>query len=88
MDVEKTIELILEQQAAMNVRQDSILTMIDGGMKLIAGHDRQIKALIESQERLTASQERLTAAQQATDQKLNRLIEALQRNASNGQPPA
>ena len=81
MDVEKTIGFILEQQAAMNVRQDSILTMIDGGMKLIAAHDRQIKALIESQERLTA-------AQQATDQKLSRLIEALQRNASNGQPPA
>ncbi len=53
MDVEKTMAFILEQQAAMNVRQDSILTMIEGGMKLIAGHNRQIKALIESQERLT-----------------------------------
>ena len=77
MDVEKTMVFILEQQAAMNVRQDSILTMIEGGMKLIAGHDRQIKALIESQERLTE-------AQQATDRKLDRLIEALQRNSSNG----
>ena len=81
MDVDKTIESIVEQQAAMTTRQDSILTMIDGGMKLIAGHDRQIKALIESQERLTA-------AQQATDRKLSRLIDALQRNTPNGQPPA
>ena len=95
MDVEKTIEFILEQQAAMNVRQDSILTMIDGGMKLIAAHDRHIKALIESQERLTAAQQatddelkQLAAAQAATDEKLSRLIDALQRNASNGQPSA
>ncbi len=95
MDVEQTIAFILEQQAAMTPRQDSILTMIDGGMKFIAAHDRQIRALIESQERLTAPQQatddklkQLAAAQAATDEKLNRLIDALQRNASNGQPSA
>ena len=44
MDVEKTMEFIVEQQAAMNVRHDSILKLIEGGMKLIAGHDRRIAA--------------------------------------------
>ena len=98
MDVQKTVEFILEQQAAMTTRQDSILRMVEGGMKLIAGHDRQIKALIEGQQttdhrldRLVEAQQttdhklnRLTEAQQTTDHELNRLIEALLRNTSNG----
>lgn len=102
MDPEKTMEFILEQQAAMNARQDSIFNMIEAGMKLIAGHDRQIashdrqiKAIADGWERVTEAQQlteerlvRLAEAQQATDDKLNRLIETLRRNASNGRPSA
>ena len=100
MDLSKTVEFILEQQAAMTTRQDSIIKMIEGGMKLIAGHDRQIKALIEAQQttdhrldRLVEAQQttdhrldRLVEAQQTTDHKLDRLIEALLRNTSNNGP--
>ena len=44
MEIEKTMEFIVEQQAAMTARQDSILKFIKGGMKLIAGHDHRIAA--------------------------------------------
>ena len=130
MDPEKTMEFILEQQAAMSVRQDAIFNMIEAGMKLlaghdrriaghdrrIAGHDRQINALADGLERVVEAQGRLTHAQQmteerlsrlaeaqqatevavekvaaaqaVTDEKLNRLIDTLQRNASNGRPTA
>ena len=84
MDVQKTVEFILEQQAAMTTRQDSILRMVEGGMKLIAGHDRQIKALIEAQQTTDHRLDRLIEAQQTTERKLNRLIDALHRNSSNG----
>ncbi len=116
MDPEKTMEFILEQQAAMSVRQDAILNMIEAGMKLLAGHDRQIKSIADGMERVVEAQSRLTHAQQVTeerlsrlaeaqqatemavekvaaaqavtDEKLNRLIDTLQRNASNGRPTA
>ena len=78
MDPEKTMESILEQQAAMSARQDAILNMIEAGMKLIARHDRQIKALADGFERVAESQGRLVHAQQTTEERLSRLAEAQQ----------
>ena len=83
MDPEKTMEFILEQQATMSARQDAILNMIEAGMKLIAGHDRQIKALTEGFERLAHAQRiteerlsRLAEAQQSTERTVERLATA------------
>lgn len=103
MDVQRTMEFILEQQAQMTTRQDSILKLIHSGMKLVAEHDRQIKALIDSHERLAASLHalaetqqateerlnRLASSQQDTDERLKRLIDALRRPRGNGKkgPP-
>ena len=59
------MEFILEQQAAMNVRQDSIFKLIEGGMKLIAGHDRRIAAqdrAIENHDHRIAAQDRAIKA--------------------------
>ncbi len=92
MDPEKTTEFILEQQAAMSVRQDAIFNMIEAGMKLlaghdrriaghdrrIAGHDRQIKAIADGLEQVVEAQGRLTHAQQVTEERLSRLAEAQQ----------
>ncbi len=85
MDPEKTMEFILEQQAAMSVRQDAIFNMIEAGMKLIAGHDRriashdrQIKSIADGLERVVEAQGGLTHAQQITEERLSRLAEAQQ----------
>ncbi len=78
MDPEKTMEFILEQQASMSARQDAILNMIEAGMKLIARHDRQIKALADGFERVVESQGRLVHAQQTTEERLGRLADAQQ----------
>ena len=81
------MEFIVEQQAAMNVRQDSIFKLIEGGMKLIAGHDRRIAAqqgAIESHDRRIAAQDgkieshdRRIAAQQGAIESHDRQIKAL-----------
>ena len=80
MDIEKTMEFIVEQQAAMNVRQDSIFKLIEGGMKLIAGHDRRIAAqegAIESHDRQIESHDRRIAAQDGKIESHDRQIKAL-----------
>ena len=88
------MEFIVEQQAAMNVRQDSILKLIEGEMKLIAGHDRRIAALAEGHKELIAAQKAteetvkgLAGLHADTERKLNRLIETLSGGSNGRQTP-
>jgi hypothetical protein len=66
VDVEKTIEFILEQQAKTTARVDQLYEMMQqqGQINIALG-----KALLGVTEHI----DRLTAAQAATDERLNRL---------------
>jgi hypothetical protein len=93
MNVEKTIEFLLEHQARAEVRMDRFDKRFDGitklirmGMKAIMSTDKKVDALVASQKRtnlamagLVASQKRTDLAMAATDERINALLAAQQR---------
>jgi uncharacterized phage infection (PIP) family protein YhgE len=90
VDVQKTIEFILEMQAKHEVRMakldqrlDGIAKLIKTGMKVLAGlsesqkdQDGKINILIHSQQQLTESQQQLTEAHQRLATRMEELAEA------------
>jgi len=76
MDVEKTIEFLLEQQAKAATDMDAIRGLLRQGMRLLA--DVQVEQK-RSDEKIT----QLAAAQLVTEEKLQAFIEA-QRRGGNG----
>jgi len=93
MNVEKTIEFLLEHQARAEVRMDRIDKRLDGitklmrmGAKAMLATDKRLNALAATQKRtdqaivaLTDSQKRTEQAMAATDERLKTLIESQQR---------
>ena len=100
MDVEKTMEFILQQQAkaetqiaAIGERQAkadkqiaAILKLIQTGMRMIVKQGESIKQQREGIERLMEGHKELTQAQKVTEVKLQGLIDALRRGG-NGRGP-
>jgi hypothetical protein len=98
MDVQRTMEFILEQQAAMAARQeamdrrqeaqqkkiDAILKLIQAGMKWVAKHEQTLAKHEEFIAENSRQIKGLLEAQKATDKKLDRLLEARMRRPSNG----
>ena len=97
MDIEKTMEFILEQQAKLVAHQmdvdarfakidrriDAITTIVKAGMKLL------VKQQQDFDHRMSAMDQRINAlidAQQRTDRKLDRLAEMLLGRRPNGRP--
>jgi len=87
VDVEHTIEFILDVQAkqsghmeAIDQRMDGITKLIQQGMRLLLDNktetDRKINALIDGQLRTEANVERLSEAQTRIDAKFEQLAEA------------
>ena len=111
MDVERTIEFILEQQARNAVEHErferglkSLRMLVQVGMKMMVKLQEGQKQLQEGQKQLqkelrdgmremheesTATKAEVRAlvrAQQRTDGKLDRLIDAMLRQQTNGRP--
>jgi septal ring factor EnvC (AmiA/AmiB activator) len=86
MNVEKTIEFLLEHQARAEVRMDRIDKRLDGitklmrmGAKAMLATGKKVNALAAAQKRTEDKINSLTAAQQRTDERINALIDAQQR---------
>lgn len=91
MNVERTIEFILDSQAkhaarmdVIDKRMDGITKLIQQGMKLLVTSkketDRKINALVEAQLRTDEKLKELAVAQQVTEKKLQALINRQSRN--------
>jgi hypothetical protein len=90
MDVERTIEFILQQQAKAEARatladakaerqMTAIRKLIQTGMRMIVKNEELIKATQAELRELAGAQKDLAAAQKITETKLQGLIDALRR---------
>ena len=98
MDVEKTIEFILDQQAKaeirwqkaeermerMEKRQARFEAGLDGLRKLVVMGMKMLNKATEERRELQTSIGKLVVAQKQTDQKFERLIEQMSRRSPNG----
>jgi len=100
MDVQKTMEFILQQQAkadaqiaTMAERQAkadkqiaAILKLIQTGMRMIVKQGESIKQQGEGIKQLTEKHKELAEAQKVTEVKLQGLIDALRRGGNGHRP--
>ena len=84
MNVEKTIEFLLEHQVRAELRMDRIDKRLDGitklmrmGAKAMLATDKKINALLDAQQRTDR-------ALAATDKKFERFMEAFLKKGANG----
>lgn len=96
MNVEKTMDFILRQQAAAGVemaairRQQAkaetqmaaIRKLIQTGMRMIVRNEEHIKQLAESHKEVAAAQKELAKAQRVTETKLLSFIDAMRRGGN------
>jgi hypothetical protein len=86
MDVERTIEFILQMQAKSEARMDKFdkrmeatLKLVQTGMKMLVRIDQKVLALTEAQHKTDQKLLALTEAQRRTDQSIVALTEAQRR---------
>jgi len=91
MNVEKTIEFLLEHQARSEVRMDRVDKRLDGitklmrmGAKAMVATDKRVNALAVAQKRTDEKINVLIDAQQRTDKKFDRFMEAFLKKGTNG----
>jgi hypothetical protein len=86
MDVEKTMEFILQQQAKAEVKAERQMTairkLIQTGMRMIVENEESIKELAAAQKVTEAKLQDLAAAQKVTEVKLKGLIDAWRRGGN------
>jgi hypothetical protein len=79
MDVERTIEFILETQAKAETRMDGITKLIQQGMQLLLSFQTEstyrINALIDAQQRSEARHGRLEADLQKLTESVQKLVD-------------
>jgi hypothetical protein len=87
VDVEKTIEFILEQQTKTDTQLEAIRKLIRVGMRMIVRigqaqerTDQQIAKLTDSQARTDVKMAELADAQKVTEQKFQALLDTLPEN--------
>ena len=90
MDVEKTMQFLLEQQARFDARQaqsEERMTRIENVLLDVAtaqaGTNEILATLTERHVELAQSHKELSDAQQVTEQSLNALIATLERHIAN-----
>ena len=93
MDIERTIEFILNTQAKAERRMDKMDTRLDGiskllqqGMRMLVKTDTTLAELAQAQKRTDTSLAELAQAQKATERSLKAFIDSLRRgrNGRNG----
>jgi hypothetical protein len=82
MDVQKTIEFILQQQAKAEGQMAAIRKLIQTGMRMIVKNEELIKKNEESIKELATAHKELAAAQKVTETKLQGLIDAWRRGGN------
>ena len=82
MDVEKTMEFILQQQAKAEGQMAAIRKLIQTGMRMIVKNEELIKKNEESIKELATAHKELAAAQKVTETKLQSLIDAWRRGGN------
>lgn len=75
MDIERTMEFILKQQAKAQGEMAAIRKLIKAGMQMIVHNEELIKQLAEAQRELAA-------AQRVTEAKLQGFIDSLRRSGN------
>ena len=90
MDVERTIEFILQSQAKAEIRMDKTDKRIDGitktlqqGMRMLVKTDARLAELAQAQKLTDARLAELAQAQTATERSLKAFIDSL-RHGRNG----
>ncbi len=90
MDVERTIEFILSNQAKAEVRFNGITKLVQQGMRMLVKTNANVARLAAAQKHteeklaeLAVAQKELAKAQQETERTLRAFIQA-QRNGRNG----
>ena len=82
MDVQKTMEFILQQQAKAEGQMAAIRKLIQTGMRMIVKNEELIKKNEESIQELATAHKELAAAQKVTETKLQGLIDAWRRGGN------
>ena len=89
MNVEKTIEFILNQQARAETQMTSMRKLIVTGMKMVVKQGENIEKLGEKVDKLSGEVSKLTAdvrelarAQRTTETKLQSFIDSLRRGGN------
>ena len=96
MNVEKTMEFILQQQAKSEGQLAAIRKLLHTGMQILVKHGEQINQLTAAQTELAVAQKELAAAQKdlsaaqkdlaksqtVTESKLQSLIDSLRRGGN------
>ena len=86
MDVEKTMEFILQQQAKAEVKAERQMTairkLIHTGMRMMVKNEESIKELTAAQKVTEAKLQDLAAAQKVTELNLKGLINAWRRGGN------
>lgn len=89
MDVQKTMEFILQQQAKAEGQMAAIRKLIQTGMRMIVKNQESIKELAASHKELATAQkvtetkmQELAEAQKVTEIKLKGLIDAWRRGGN------
>jgi hypothetical protein len=87
MDIERSMQLLIENAARHEAQLQGIRSLIEGGMRLVVSSqtdtNRKIDALVDAQLRTETAIARLGDAQTRTEEKLQSLIESL-KNPRNG----
>ena len=76
MDVERTIEFILQAQAKSEVRMDGLTRLIQRGMRILITTNARVGELARGQKQLTQAQKELARAQKQTDTRFEELARA------------
>ena len=82
MDVEKTMEFILEQQAKAEGQMSAIRKLIQAGARILVKQEEHITGLAAAQKDLAVAQKELARSQRVTETKLQGLIDVLRRGAN------
>jgi DNA-binding Xre family transcriptional regulator len=82
MDVQKTMEFILQQQAKAEGQMAAIRKLIQTGMRMIVKNEESIKELAAAQKITETKMQELAEAQKVTEIKLKGLIDAWRRGGN------
>ena len=82
MDVQKTMEFILQQQVKAEGQMAAIRKLSQTGMRMIVKNEESIKELAAAQKVTQIKMQELTEAQKVTEIKLKGLIDAWRRGGN------
>jgi len=82
MDVERTMEFILQRQAKAENEMAAMRKLVVAGMRIIAKQGENLNKLAVAQKELTAEVRELAKAQKTTETKLQGFIDSLRRGGN------